>query len=345
LSFVYRGNGSITIMMIKASLKYKIPSTCLQSIPGFVSAGVDVTHLSILEEHDDDDEESSTPQSSFVYMEPKKSLMQVESTLEESCNARRDNSLAYNMTRTIFSFSQTRGYLLLSPATCQERNLTVQHVVVSKRDVRCFGEPFLQQIVHRLTSPETVMINWILGHGNAASSTAGPYFVYNPRTDAIIDLEQQFQSATSGQQYYHPSHYYYSDYTLHSSRRQAYYTNRPNASPLAAPHLPWHLQILSKLAVVVKTSFLFFTTTTLISFTLRVTQERMLDFTHQLQTHVRLRQSVSSLVVTHLLENLVFVPQMIGLCFFLTEFYHGDKFLAFMVLSLVWLCEVFSVIR
>jgi hypothetical protein len=32
---------------------------------------------------------------------------------------------------------------------------------------------------------------------------------------------------------------------------------------------------------------------------------------------------------------------MVGMIFFLIEFIEGDKFLAFMVLTIVWLCEVF----
>jgi hypothetical protein len=71
----------------------------------------------------------------------------------------------------------------------------------------------------------------------------------------------------------------------------------------------------------------------------------MLDFTHQLQAHVRSRRSVVHIVTTHIAENLVFVPIMVGMMFFLIEFYRGDRFLAFMVLTIVWLCEVFSVIR
>lgn len=108
---------------------------------------------------------------------------------------------------------------------------------------------------------------------------------------------------------------------------------------------PWHRQLGSKLVVVVKASFLFFITTTLVSFTLRETQERMLDFTYQLQAHVRARRPVVNLVMTHLIDNLVFCPVMVGMVFFLIEFYRGDKILAFMVLSIVWICEVFSVIR
>ena len=103
-------------------------------------------------------------------------------------------------------------------------------------------------------------------------------------------------------------------------------------------------RIGSKLSVVLRTCFLFLITTTLVAFTLRETQERMLDFTQQLHHHVRHGQPVVHLVTRHLIDNLVFCPIMVGMIFFLIEFYHGDKALAFMVLSIVWLAEVFSVV-
>ena len=54
---------------------------------------------------------------------------------------------------------------------------------------------------------------------------------------------------------------------------------------------------------------------------------------------------LAGLIVGHVLENLVFVPVMVGMIFFLIEFYGGDRFLAFAVLSMFWICEVFSAIR
>jgi hypothetical protein len=71
----------------------------------------------------------------------------------------------------------------------------------------------------------------------------------------------------------------------------------------------------------------------------------MLEFTLQLQTRVRAGMPLGGLILDHVLENLVFVPIMIGMIFFLIELYGGDKFLAFMVLSMVWICEVFSAVR
>ena len=70
----------------------------------------------------------------------------------------------------------------------------------------------------------------------------------------------------------------------------------------------------------------------------------MLEFTIQLQNHVREHRSLGMLIFMHVMENLVFVPVMVGMMFFLIEFYGGDKVLAFMVQSVVWICEVFSVV-
>merc|ERR1719487_1513393 len=90
--------------------------------------------------------------------------------------------------------------------------------------------------------------------------------------------------------------------------------------------------------------FLFFTTSTLVSYTLRETQSRMLHFTHLLQLHTQRDQPIAALVMTHIIESLVFVPILLGMLFFMFEFFAGDRLLAFYVLSLVWMCEVFSVV-
>jgi len=80
-----------------------------------------------------------------------------------------------------------------------------------------------------------------------------------------------------------------------------------------------------------------------VSFTLRETQSRMLKFTVQLQHHARHHLPTFQLIFVHVIESLVFVPIMIGILFFLFEFY-DDQLLAFLVLTLVWLCELFTMI-
>ncbi|XP_039157262.1 membralin-like protein At1g60995 isoform X2 [Eucalyptus grandis] len=100
---------------------------------------------------------------------------------------------------------------------------------------------------------------------------------------------------------------------------------------------------VTKCGVLMMSLFVFFTTTMSVSFTLRETQTRMLKFTVQLQHHARRRLPTFQLIFVHVIESLVFVPIMIGILFFLFEFY-DDQLLAFMVLILVWLCELFTLI-
>ncbi len=78
-------------------------------------------------------------------------------------------------------------------------------------------------------------------------------------------------------------------------------------------------------------------------FYFRETQERMLRFTFLLQYHIRHRLPYHYLVLTHVAESLVFVPIMVGTLFFLIQFIN-DELLAFLVLSVVWICEVYNVI-
>ncbi|XP_052873893.1 membralin-like protein At1g60995 isoform X3 [Gossypium arboreum] len=101
--------------------------------------------------------------------------------------------------------------------------------------------------------------------------------------------------------------------------------------------------LVTKCGVLMMSLFVFFTTTMSVSFTLRETQTRMLKFTVQLQHHARHRLPTFQLIFVHVIESLVFVPIMIGILFFLFEFY-DDQLLAFMVLILVWICELFILI-
>ena len=309
VSFVHRDTTTLDGRPLQS-----IPLTCLSSIPGF-SADVDVTHVSLLVAKSEADSlfgvggsrHSNATRTSQAFRLPPSAAVSAETG---ACAAEDDaSSLTEN--DIFFSYSRVQGYLFLSPERCAQHNISVQHVMVSKTDERCFGEPFLQNLVFFLAGPDTVMINWLLGAFNATG------FVYNPRTKNLFDLAGYTQLQK----------------TSKSSDDNKWI------------HLHWYHPLVSKAAVVLKTSFLFFILTTLVSFILRETQERMLAFTHQLQARVRSRRPVVHLVMTHVVENLVFVPIMVGMIFFLIEFYRGDKVAAFMVLSIVWVCEAFSVVR
>ncbi|MCO5563842.1 hypothetical protein L7F22_017491 [Adiantum nelumboides] len=123
--------------------------------------------------------------------------------------------------------------------------------------------------------------------------------------------------------------------------KELYALNHPREAKGASTSFQGY--VISKCGVLIMSLFVFFTTTMSVSFTLRETQARMLKFTVQLQYHARHRLPTFRLIFVHVIESLVFVPIMIGILFFLFEFYE-DQLLAFMVLTLVWLCELFTMI-
>ena len=253
----------------------------------------------------------------------------------------------------IYSYSHSQGLLRLQPALQHIHNVTTQFIIASSSDPNCFGESLSQNIIFKLVGPDTPILNWILGLPQHHAAIVKPRFVYHWKTKKELDLDV-----------YDMDHYAFSSSKSSDHRSSgAYELIQQTASssskfilPLAAINnimtrvqkYPLYrlLRFLTfKLLVLLSTLLIFFLTTSLVSFTFQETQDRMLEFTLQLQNRVRHQQPIERLILGHLLENLVFVPIMIGMIFFLIEFYGGDKFLAFNVLSMVWICEVFSAIR
>lgn len=99
-----------------------------------------------------------------------------------------------------------------------------------------------------------------------------------------------------------------------------------------------------RLVLLATVLFIFFLSTTLVSFVLRETQARMLRFTFVLDYRIRHGVPYTQLVISHVVEIFIFIPLMVGILFFLNGFYSGDRLLAFMSLTVVWGAEVFSVI-
>lgn len=101
--------------------------------------------------------------------------------------------------------------------------------------------------------------------------------------------------------------------------------------------------LLFKFGTVCSALFLVLTATALTSFVLHETQRRVVRFTLALGSAVRSRRPVFRLVCAHSIESMVFVPIMIGVLFFLFEFF-SDKLLAFLVFMAVWACEIYAVV-
>ena len=342
LTFVHRDAGDLDLTMNGSSaarmLGQNIPVTCLSSIPGFDKEAA-VTHLILLKDDILDAKNNVEPsrRKSRVMKRPGSGNYSsnqgngAEPLLFCDMDSPVENTLELD-DDVYFSYSREKGYLLLSSQLREQHGIDVQYVLVSRRDSNCFGEPFLQKLCLQLVGTDTVMINWFLGAFSSSGSEQSNGFIYNPRTQLVIDLPiVQTQSASDS-------------FSNNSSNIQ----QDAGAFSFFSYHSTFSRRIrrlYAKVAIIVKTSFLFFIITTLVSRILHESQGRMLDFTHSLAEHVRTNRPVTPLVARHVVDNLVFVPIMVGMIFFLIEFYQGDKLLAFMVLSLVFVCESFSVVR
>ena len=222
-----------------------------------------------------------------------------------------------------YSYSKAKGLLLLSPTMQKNHSVLVQRVVVSRHDHSCFGEDFLQSLLFRVVGPNTVELNWLLALNDGVG-----YIL--PNGGQIIDLSR-----------YASDYYFLLPKAWDTARAVQQETSGDGAQTQQRRGRSF---IIFKLCVLGASTFLYFVTTTLVAFTLKETQDRMLFFTFHLQQRIRQGVPIGHLIVHHVTENLVFVPIMMGTLLFLIEFYGGDKFLAFIVLTLVWCAEVFSVL-
>lgn len=207
-----------------------------------------------------------------------------------------------------YFFSTDRSLLQLAMSSTSSSRVAITTIPLTPSG-GCFGPPLFSLLLHRLIGYDTILTA-LLSPTDCSSSSN---YLTTRYWGRIVDLPA-------------PS-------------------SRPPAL-LAAPYFSNISSALTFKSMALLTSFfLFFTTSTLVSYTLRETQSRMLHFTHLLQLHTQRDQPIAALVITHIIESLVFVPILLGMLFFMFEFFAGDRLLAFYVLSLVWMCEVFSVVR
>jgi len=384
-TFVYRG-GAIKSQAVSYR-GWNIPTMCLKSIHDF-REDVDVTHVMVhdvqnLNQMDEGEKVFSSNlqeatnfesiscgatqkyhNSSFVTSVEPWARRDVSTIARESdvyhsktclSSVEMQSPLPPSVSQNIvYSFSRSKGFLVLSPSILPFHNISSQYVYVYSNDTKCFSnDPWLQYIVQRFPGLRNIVaLNWILGLSNGINA-----FIHIHRNGEIINVkeyinEYSFQWPTKSVKDQQENNESMS--SRHSSATSNTSTSTSSSSmnnshketASTVNRVPWHHHyLIFKAGVLISSLFLFFATTTLVSFTLRESQDRMLHFTLQLQLHIRNRQPYANLIISHVMENMVFVPIMIGIVFFLTyACYNGDKFLAFVILSGVWICEVFSAI-
>jgi hypothetical protein len=218
--------------------------------------------------------------------------------------------------RVLYSYSQTEGFLRLPPDIRSNHGIKTQYVLIHTSDRSCFGTEHqsanLMRFFVRHVLEDTIVMNWLLALHD------GDGYILHLRNHHIVDLR------------------FASD---HLSITTMLSNNNSKGQR------SYFRFLLFKCGVLFLNMLVFCVTTTLVSFTLRQTQQRMIQFTFLLQLHIRNRMPFSRLIFTHIIESLVFVPITVGTIFFLIEIFLQNQLLAIMVLSIVWICEVFSAIR
>lgn len=231
----------------------------------------------------------------------------------------------------VYLFALERGHLNFHPRSSFSHGVQILDLVIPN-NCNCFGYPAAAWILKEVIGYDTVMVHWSLGTFGQKG------FVYNTFSKQLFNLQLSAPTIVIGDV---------------EASTESQNTAPGNATAtfghkfLAEQHL--HLAPFSihsatfKLGTLVTSLFLFFASSTVVSLTLRETQARMLRFTFLLQYHIQNRLSYKILVLNQIAESLVFVPVMVGMLFFLSEFF-ADQLLAFIVLSLVWCGEVYAVI-
>ena len=233
--------------------------------------------------------------------------------------------------QSVYLFSLEKGHLLLSPDFRDRHNISRLEITIP-RNSRCFGGTAISWLVHEVVGYDIVIMNWL------RSAVGERGYLYNVRTKELFNINYSMA--------YRPLWSLLASWVAASSSSSS--SSPSSGADMVFGGDSWGSAYLSELltfkaGVMFTTLFLFFTATTLVSFVLRETQERMLKFTFLLQHHIAHRIPFTRLVVTHVVESLVFVPIVVGILFFLFEFF-SDQLLAFLVLSVVWVAEVYSVI-
>jgi hypothetical protein len=244
----------------------------------------------------------------------------------------------------IYLFSLEKGYLMLPPDERNRHDIRKLDITID-RDSVCFGPAHSAWLVHLFIGYDTVVMNW------AISTFGGRGFLYNIYSKELFNLNSAADimdntgarvTTTASTEPELSKTVTKKATTLNKSKKDSVPESSDLRDDLVEDRNSRLLQrafdciwssaqrirggravaftfagfrqfIAFKMGVIFSTIFLFFTTTTLVSFILRETQERMLKFTFLLQHHISNRIPYAPLVFTHAIESLVFVPIMVRL--------------------------------
>lgn len=188
---------------------------------------------------------------------------------------------------------------------------------IAQSSHECFGPSIVPGIISRNFGYDRMLFHWALSRfANSASSDSSDVLA----NGVLYSLTSRKMVGFSD---------------MYAFRETSGYVTGPDASIVK--------QIQFTVKAVVSGFVLYFIARSMVSFILVSTQEKMLKFTYLLQYCVRQRIPHNDLIFSHLYESFVFVPIMLGVHYFLLDFFR-DQLLSFLMLSMVWLVEVYNVL-
>jgi hypothetical protein len=237
-----------------------------------------------------------------------------------------------------YLFAPEKGLLLLPRRLRERHGLRQLDVRVDGADACVFGDSAAQRaVLSTLVGYDTVVFNAM------AAAYGGAGWVRCLQAADQEEDEDYYSGGGAGVGAARAGGGRGAAYTEGAPGGAGSLTSMRAAADVEATRSSLGARLSYKLSIALTTAFLFFNCTSLVAFIFRETQHKVLGFAGALRGLVASGRPLGAAMTRHVLEALMFVPVMLGMLFFLFEFY-GDQLLAFAVLLLVWQAEVFSVV-
>lgn len=229
-----------------------------------------------------------------------------------------------------YTFAVDKGLLTLEAPMRDKLSLSRAELDIPS-DSPCFGDPYSRWLLHHFVGYDVPVLNsFALALHKLAARSKGTEDVANKKRAPYLNILKP--AITAGW------------VSVDHAEEVHALSEAAEVSAKLAPGTSGLLTyMLLKLGTLCSAVFLLFATSSLVSFILAQTQQRMLRFTVALQTRVRARLPLSPLLAGHMVDSLIFVPIMLGSLFFMLSFFN-DQLLAFLVMLAVWVCEVLNII-
>ncbi|GJQ15722.1 hypothetical protein GpartN1_g7513.t1 [Galdieria partita] len=205
---------------------------------------------------------------------------------------------------TVLRYSSEKGLLLLTQESWPSYNVTFATLEIDLNH-RCFGNWFIRKMVlESFVGYDTILVNAVAQHFEHRG------YILHMLNGHLINLEVLFDVNLKGE------------------------------SSWFKRSFSW---VARKGNVLVTSIFIMGITGTLVTFALREVRSRVVKLTLELQQRRSHHTSIAGLLIRYSVEGAVFVPIITGILFFLLEFF-DDYLVAFLVLVLAWVCELFCLI-